>query len=233
MGLSYLKLFFSFREEIELLTMEERGRLLTAMLDYAQTGALPGDLLTGSERILFPVCRQRIDRDGEAYDRKCQLNRANGAKGGRPAKNRTVFSETEKTQDKEEGEEEEKEKEKEKIKEEGEEKDQGEDDAIPTLEQVLERCRTDAPSVNGERFFQYYQAVGWRIGGRRIVDWRAKLRDWELGNREGARRYAPEPVNPALNYMQREYREEDFGDDFYFDLSEFYPDAERSDTSSA
>ena len=29
------------------------------------------------------------------------------------------------------------------------------------------------------------------------------------------------PANPALNYGQREYREEDFGDDFYFDVKKY------------
>lgn len=32
------------------------------------------------------------------------------------------------------------------------------------------------------------------------------------------------PANPALNYEQREYRDEDFGDDFYFDYEKFYGD---------
>ena len=54
MALCYLKLFYDMLDEVEPLSMEERGRLMTAMLQYARDGAstLP---LTGAERILFPM----------------------------------------------------------------------------------------------------------------------------------------------------------------------------------
>ena len=40
------------------------------------------DLLSGNERILFPMCKQRIDRDAEAYKHRVEVNRANGANCG-------------------------------------------------------------------------------------------------------------------------------------------------------
>ena len=94
MALTFTKLYFSLLEDIELLTMEERGRLLTAMLQYALKGAVPAELLCGNERFLFPLCRRRIDQDAETYARKVEVNRVNGKKGGRPAKNPLGFSKT-------------------------------------------------------------------------------------------------------------------------------------------
>lgn len=40
--------------------------------------------------------------------------------------------------------------------------------------------------------------------------------------RSGAAQSGEKPANPALDYAQREYRDEDFGDDFYFDYDRFY-----------
>ena len=37
------------------------------------------------------------------------------------------------------------------------------------------------------------------------------------------------PVNPALNYEQREYSEKDFGDDFFFDVVKAYGTGEHKD----
>ena len=34
------------------------------------------------------------------------------------------------------------------------------------------------------------------------------------------------PANPALDYAQREYRDEDFGDDFFMDMSKYKEDAQ-------
>ena len=86
MAMNYVMLFTTFLDEIEPLSMEERGKLLTAILLYASGRPVPQTLLDGDARLLFPVCRGRIDRDVAAYNRKVEINRLNGAKGGRPRK---------------------------------------------------------------------------------------------------------------------------------------------------
>lgn len=88
MALAYL----SYRESLEPYTMEERGRLVTAMMDYQATGEIPA--FSGNERFLWPTLRSQLDRDIQGYEEKCAKNRENGAKGGRPRK-QTVSAETE------------------------------------------------------------------------------------------------------------------------------------------
>jgi hypothetical protein len=71
-------------EQIQLLSMEERGQLLTAIFEYEISGAtreLPGAL-----GMCFSFIRQRLDYNREAYDQKCVRNQENGRKGGRPKK---------------------------------------------------------------------------------------------------------------------------------------------------
>ena len=59
----------------------------------------------------------------------------------------------------------------------------------------------------------------WRASGVRTVEEARSQR--EAARRERAAAPAPASGNPALNYEQREYRDEDFGEDFYVDLDKY------------
>ena len=76
----FIKIWTNFGETISPLTDAEKGRLLDAMLIYAEYGTEP-ESFTGNERFLWPSVRQSIDRMAESSE-KC---RENGRKGGRPA----------------------------------------------------------------------------------------------------------------------------------------------------
>ena len=78
--MKYLKVFTDFAEAIEPLSEAERGRLFTAMLQYASTGETAE--LKGAERFVWPTAKQNIDRTRVEAER----NAACGSKGGRPKK---------------------------------------------------------------------------------------------------------------------------------------------------
>ena len=78
-------LYIDYWQHLELLTIEERGELLTALYDYVRTGALPD--LDNSLKMAFSFIRAQLDRDAEKYEAICERNRTNGEKGGRPPKN--------------------------------------------------------------------------------------------------------------------------------------------------
>lgn len=121
----YVCLYMSYLQSLSPFTDAERGRLVTAMMNYAATGEVPQ--FDGNERFIWPSLQNQIDRDIETYQAKCARNRANGSKGGRPSKNQTVIPETERFLEKpKKPKEKEKEKEKKKEKEnEREKKKQG------------------------------------------------------------------------------------------------------------
>ena len=94
---SYVCLYSSYLETLKPFTDAEIGRIVMAMLTYAGTGQEPE--FSGNERFIWPSIKSQIDRDQKSYQDKCEKNRLNGAKGGRP-KNRTVISETERFSEK-------------------------------------------------------------------------------------------------------------------------------------
>lgn len=76
--MEYLKVWVSFRKDMEELQDAEKGRLFDAMLLYAETGE--ESELKGAERILWPSAKNAIDRTA-AKNKKLK---SNGEKGGRP-----------------------------------------------------------------------------------------------------------------------------------------------------
>ncbi len=102
--MKYLKVFTDFADAMEELGDAERGRLFTAMLKYAETGAAPD--FRGNERFIWPVARLQIDRMAAECEGRAKTSRENGSKGGRPKKtqcnpkNPAGFSKTQKSQDK-------------------------------------------------------------------------------------------------------------------------------------
>lgn len=82
--MTYIKLFVDYLEALEPLGDAEKGRLFTALLEYARTGEAPQ--LCGNERFLFPMMRAQIDRDMAAFAEESaktsQARREAGRKGG-------------------------------------------------------------------------------------------------------------------------------------------------------
>lgn len=75
MALESFNVYHSYLKAIEPLTDAERGRLLTACLEYSMTGEAPE--LRGNERFIFPSWQSQIDRDRENYDSKCKKQSEN------------------------------------------------------------------------------------------------------------------------------------------------------------
>lgn len=179
----YVCLYVSYLESLSPFTDEECGRLFRAMLGYAATGET--QQFEGNERFIWPSLQAQIDRDIETYKAKCARNRANGSKGGRPAKNQTVIPETERFLEKPKKPKE-KEKEKEKTKE--KEKDNRESEADkpparsrfipPTVDEVMAYCTEKGYTVDADRFVDYYTSNGWRVGKNPMKDWKAAVRNW-------------------------------------------------------
>lgn len=88
-------------DNCEDLSDEEFGQLMRAVMKYAKDGEKPA-FADRVMRACWNPIRQAIDRAGESYEQRCERNRQNGKKGGRPKKNeeaekpkkQTVFSKT-------------------------------------------------------------------------------------------------------------------------------------------
>lgn len=76
-------LYYEHAEQLNMLSREDRGDVMSAMLEYGMTGNFTVEL-SPVARMAFSFIKQQMDRDAEKYATKCAKNAANGAKGGRP-----------------------------------------------------------------------------------------------------------------------------------------------------
>ena len=107
-----LKVYTNFTLDMNELSDAERGRLFTAMLQYAETGKEPQ--LKGNERILWGTAKKSIDSQLKNYSEMCKTNKRIATE--RNETSRSVTERNEASEEKEQEKEQEQEKEKEQEK---------------------------------------------------------------------------------------------------------------------
>ena len=78
-------LYTEYMAQIELLNMEQRGELLTAIMNHALGRA--STELDAVTSMAFSFIRSRMDRDGEKYEKTVEARKEAGKMGGRPKAN--------------------------------------------------------------------------------------------------------------------------------------------------
>ena len=73
-------LYVEWREQLEMLSDEECGKLIKALLAYVSDGTKPE--LSGAANMAFAFIRAQLDRDLEKWEDKCQKRSDAGKKGG-------------------------------------------------------------------------------------------------------------------------------------------------------
>lgn len=49
----------------------------------------------------------------------------------------------------------------------------------PTLEEIIAYCNERNNNVDPQRFYDFYESKGWRVGNQPMKDWKACVRTWE------------------------------------------------------
>ena len=85
MDKSSFLIYLDYEEQVNLLTDEQIGQLMRAIIKYEKTREIPQ--LNGIVKMAFSFIKTQLDRDREKYEARCEKNRENAKKGGRPRKN--------------------------------------------------------------------------------------------------------------------------------------------------
>lgn len=91
-------LYQNYFNQLALLSMEERGILITAIFEYTRDGRITLEI-PPMVAMAFSIIKDTLDRDMNAYVEQCRQNSENGKKGGRPKK-QPFFAETERFSEK-------------------------------------------------------------------------------------------------------------------------------------
>ena len=98
-------IYFDTFQHVEMLTMEQRGELFTALYEYAVNDRIT-EFNNGMVKMAFSFFKAQIKRDFEKYYEKCEINRANASSRKRSLTVGSVRSQEEKEEEKKEKEEE-------------------------------------------------------------------------------------------------------------------------------
>lgn len=224
MGMEYIPAFFGYRRSLASLTDEQFGRVVRAALAYAEEGTLPE--LDALESLAFSVMRGDIDRAKVKYEAIAERNRVNGMKGGRPKNPENPVGYLG-TQENPENPVEPKKPIQDKTKQDKttQHKNVGvaSDDATPaqkkpkkkefvppTMEEVREYCGAQGLTIDAERFVDYYEANGWKVGNQPMKDWKATVRNW--ARRDLERGYDDKPKPAAKAQTVSSFDTDDFFD---------------------
>jgi len=188
-------LYYDIREPLSLLNDSERGRLFSAILNYAEYGEMPD--FDGAAQMAFAFIRKALDRDAEKWESKREKRVEAGRLGGLKRVENLRQTETD-----------------------GQAnqanatfakqiKQNQANQAVPapvpvpvpalyeveskagkpptrtrfvppSVDEVAAYCTERQNGIDARRFFDYYTANGWTQGkGKPIRDWRAAVRVWE------------------------------------------------------
>lgn len=75
-------IYTDYMEQVELLTMEQRGILFTSIMSYASDRELPD--MDGMTKMAFSFIKATMDRDMEKYRQTVEKRKEAGKLGGRP-----------------------------------------------------------------------------------------------------------------------------------------------------
>lgn len=224
-------LFQSYKEYFEDLSGDEAKELLLAIFEYENTRVKPANLST-KVGCYFLVIKQQLDKNYEEYLKIVEINKANGAKGGRPKtqtnpKNPMGFSETDRNPKNHDNDNDydndvvndndiDIDIEKEKKKKKKSAKSTKATFQKPTKEELKdfalqEQLRTDII----DEFMDYYDSTGWRLkGGLSMKDWQATYRRWCRKQQDRPKnRSSGNPFKDKLRELEEEEKIVDVGEE--------------------
>lgn len=188
-------IYIDYQEQFELLTDEQAGKLIKAIIEYEKTGKILE--LDGMTKMAFSFIKTQLDRDREKWQEEKQKRSEAGKRGmskrwGKTKqdnnvinvitednKNNSVKNEITNITDNVDVDEDvnvevdvnKKEKKKRKI------------FKKPTVKEIQEYCNERHNFINAQHFFDYYESNGWKVGKNSMRDWQATIRNWERRNK--------------------------------------------------
>lgn len=75
----------------------------------------------------------------------------------------------------------------------------------PTMEDIRVYCQSRQNSVDPERFWNYYESNGWRVGKSPMKDWKAAVRNWELNERNRGESHGSNTGSVADSHWETEF----------------------------
>jgi hypothetical protein len=91
----------------------------------------------------------------------------------------------------------------------------------PNIQEIKDYCFERKNNVDVNKFFNYYEANGWKVGKNAMKDWKACVRTWE-GNDYNK----PQISQPKQSFMTKQQIQEQRDKDIYARLIQQHEEEE-------
>ena len=159
------------------ITYERVGRLFMALCDFAEHGK-SDTVMDFATTIAYKSIIPQIQSDQTKYDKRCARNRENINKRWNTTEYNRIQSYTDTVTDMVyicSGENAEHTRQADTT----HKKTPVKRFSKPTIEEVQAYCNERANGIDVQRWFDYYESIGWKIGKNHMKDWKASVRTWE------------------------------------------------------
>ena len=215
-------LYTKYLDNIQALSMEQRGMLFTSLMLYA-SGQEPEEM-DPVTAMAFSFIKSQMDKDIEKYNETCAKRSEAGKIGGRPkkqeeAKKANGFFENQKKQEeakKANGFFENQKKQGKAKKADNEYEYDNDNDLLkentkrkvfstPTVDDVRAYCLERNNKVDPQSFVDFYESKGWMIGKNKMKDWKAAVRTWERSETKTRQGETAKLTKDNNNFERRRY----------------------------
>jgi hypothetical protein len=198
---------------------EQAGIFIKSIKFYQEKGCLP-ELDFGLKMAITPFINQ-FQRDEEIYKKTCEARREAGSLGGKQklANASKSYQKVAKVADNDS-----KSKNENKNESESEIKnnpDKNKRFIKPNIQEIKDYCLERKNNVDVNKFFNYYEANGWKVGKNAMKDWKACVRTWE-GNDYNK----PQISQPKQSFMTKQQIQEQRDKDIYARLIQQHEEEE-------
>ena len=203
----YVPIFYDWIEATQELNDQEKGRLIDAMVLYARGGDWQ-DRIKGNERYAFPVFQLQVDRAKRLSSVRADArNNKTEQKEQNASKSLTITNTNTRTNTRTNS---------------SKVVTSASRFTPPTVEEVQAYANEKGwNNFDAQRFVDFYASKGWLVGKSPMKDFKAAMRNWQSRNAQPQGKH-DSWHNPAQDYHQREYKADDYGDDFFYDATKEY-----------
>ena len=195
-------LYTDYYEQLELLSMEQRGVLLTACMMFQLGRDLPE--MDDFTKMAYLFISADMRRNNKKYEGIIEERKKAGRKGGfqkqanlanlanakfAKQNKQSLANLADNDNENDNGNENDNEKDKENVDvndtlpQTPSEGAESEGDSTPTLSDVISYCSERGNAVDPEEFYDFYTSKGWLIGKTPMQDWKAAFRGWERNHK--------------------------------------------------
>ena len=166
--------YASWLDAIEAMPDNVRGEALMAILVYALRGETT-EKQGAMTKVIMAMVKPQIEANNKRYENGCKGGEF-GKLGGRPKKEITPNKPQENPYNDNVND---NDNDKDKVTEIRAAKPPRTRFTPPSIDEVRAYCQERGNGVDAERFIDYYNANGWRVGKNAMKDWKAAVRTWE------------------------------------------------------